>query len=160
MKAKNDKMSLKRKARHRHLRTGDLVLVRDRHPCSKFNLPFESVPWRIVKIKGTMVTAAKGAETITRNIALLKHYLPASHPTHKELTISGETEQINDGESVSDNENPEIFYPKEGTGIAIDDHIHFLHDMPWGISMTEPEGPRSPSGTSQRSQGSQSQTSV
>ncbi|KAJ1136263.1 hypothetical protein NDU88_002680 [Pleurodeles waltl] len=63
------------------LQVGDRVLVRNRHPGGKFRLPFEMTPWTVVRIRGTMVTAKKGQESVTRNIHFFKQYRSDTTPT-------------------------------------------------------------------------------
>ena len=57
---------------------GDQVPVKDRHPGSKFRLPFEIRPWTVIHCQGTLVAAPHGGETITRNISFFKKYHPGS----------------------------------------------------------------------------------
>ncbi|KAJ1166469.1 hypothetical protein NDU88_006870 [Pleurodeles waltl] len=87
-KTLNDKMSVKRRAWQRHLRVGDLVLVRYRHPGSKFCFPFEINPWKVIDIRETLVTAKKVDETITRNIVLFKCYKQSVHSADDDLRSS------------------------------------------------------------------------
>ncbi|KAJ1167312.1 hypothetical protein NDU88_007704 [Pleurodeles waltl] len=70
----NDRTSRKRHARTRHLRMEDQVLVRSRHSGGKFKLPFEPVPWTVVKTCSTMITATREEESVTRNVLFFKHY--------------------------------------------------------------------------------------
>ena len=53
------------------LRTGDLVLVRQSKK-NKLTPPFDPLPYRIVAIKGAMVTAERGGHTIVRNSSFFK----------------------------------------------------------------------------------------
>ncbi|KAJ1198914.1 hypothetical protein NDU88_002752 [Pleurodeles waltl] len=71
----NDRVSSRRRARDSPLQVSDQVLIKKRRPGGKFRLPFELVPWTVVRIRGTMVTAVKGNEQVTGNISFLKHYL-------------------------------------------------------------------------------------
>ncbi|KAJ1169728.1 hypothetical protein NDU88_001619 [Pleurodeles waltl] len=45
-----------------------------RHPGGKFRLPSEMTPWTVVRPKGTLVTAQKDHESVTRNISFFKPY--------------------------------------------------------------------------------------
>ena len=56
---RNRRASQQRRARTPTIRVGDAVLVRDRHPGSKFRLPFEPAHWIITRIHRTMVTEAE-----------------------------------------------------------------------------------------------------
>ncbi|KAJ1101188.1 hypothetical protein NDU88_006260 [Pleurodeles waltl] len=71
-KNQNDNMSRKRGAKERDISVGDLVLVKCRRGGSKFVLPFEKDPWVVSEVKGTMITATRGQETVTRNILFFK----------------------------------------------------------------------------------------
>ncbi|KAJ1137468.1 hypothetical protein NDU88_003866 [Pleurodeles waltl] len=70
----NERMSRKRRARTRNLTIGDVVLVKTRHPGGKFKTPFESSLWTVTRVKGTLVTATRGSESVTRNISCFKTY--------------------------------------------------------------------------------------
>ncbi|KAJ1159765.1 hypothetical protein NDU88_000270 [Pleurodeles waltl] len=63
-KAVNDRASRTRRAAWRDVRIGDQVVVRDRHLGWKFRTPYEPGVWTC-----TMVTAAKGSGTVTRNVS-------------------------------------------------------------------------------------------
>ncbi|KAJ1128023.1 hypothetical protein NDU88_006415 [Pleurodeles waltl] len=71
-KDKNDKAQTKQRARRREINIGDYVLVKNRRGGSKFMLPFEKDPLVMSAIKGTMVTAKRNQETISRNISFFK----------------------------------------------------------------------------------------
>ncbi|KAJ1148546.1 hypothetical protein NDU88_001374 [Pleurodeles waltl] len=73
-KSASDRVSQRRRAESAPLQVGDQVLVRNRHPVGKFRLPFEMTPWTVVRRKGTLVTAQKGPESMTRNISFFKRY--------------------------------------------------------------------------------------
>ncbi|KAJ1144906.1 hypothetical protein NDU88_011200 [Pleurodeles waltl] len=68
----NDYASRRHRARHTSIRVGDKVLVRDRHLGGKFQLPFKAEPSTVTAIKGTMITARRGEEHITRNVSQFK----------------------------------------------------------------------------------------
>ncbi|KAJ1091549.1 hypothetical protein NDU88_004668 [Pleurodeles waltl] len=70
----NERMSRKRRARTRNLIIGDVVLMKNRHPGGKFKTPFESGLWTVTRVKGTLVTATRGSEVVTRNISCFKAY--------------------------------------------------------------------------------------
>ncbi|KAJ1172703.1 hypothetical protein NDU88_004547 [Pleurodeles waltl] len=65
-------MSQKRGAKERDICVGDMVLVKCRKGGRKFLLPFEKDPWVVSDVKGTMITAKRGSESITRNISFYK----------------------------------------------------------------------------------------
>ncbi|KAJ1164552.1 hypothetical protein NDU88_004989 [Pleurodeles waltl] len=71
-KDRNYKMSRKRGAKERHICVGDMVLVKCRKGGSKFVLPFEKDPWIVSDVRGTMITAKRGPESITQNISFYK----------------------------------------------------------------------------------------
>ncbi|CAF0927883.1 unnamed protein product [Brachionus calyciflorus] len=56
-----------------NLTVGDLVLVKQKQPNKSVSI-FDPAPYRITEIKGTMVTATRQNNTITRNISLFKKY--------------------------------------------------------------------------------------
>ncbi|KAJ1198807.1 hypothetical protein NDU88_002646 [Pleurodeles waltl] len=70
----NERISRKRGARMRNLKVGDVVLVKNRHPGGKFKTPFEPEVWTVARVKGTLVTATRKDETVTRNISWFKIY--------------------------------------------------------------------------------------
>ena len=80
---RNRRASQWRRARTPTLGVGDTVLVRDRHPGSKFRLPFELAHWTITRIQGTMVTATRGLETVTRNTSVFKQVPRGPTPTQR-----------------------------------------------------------------------------
>ena len=71
----NERTSQHGKARPSPLKEGDQVLIRDRHPGSKFRLPFEPKRWTVTSVKGTMVTAKNGDDNVTCNISFFKRYI-------------------------------------------------------------------------------------
>ncbi|KAJ1164537.1 hypothetical protein NDU88_004974 [Pleurodeles waltl] len=70
----NERISRKRRARMRHLKAGNVVLVKNRHPDGKFKTPFEPELWTVARVKGTLETAMRKDETVTRNISWFKLY--------------------------------------------------------------------------------------
>ncbi|KAJ1090173.1 hypothetical protein NDU88_003308 [Pleurodeles waltl] len=68
----NDKASRTRRARVRDIHIGDQVIVKDRKPGWKFRTPYEPGVWTVTGVSGTMVTAEKGCERVTRNISWFK----------------------------------------------------------------------------------------
>ncbi|KAJ1206954.1 hypothetical protein NDU88_002347 [Pleurodeles waltl] len=73
-------MSRKRGAKERDICVGDMVLVKCRKGGSKFLLPFEKDPWVVSDVKGTMITAKRGPESITRNISFYKKVYASDFP--------------------------------------------------------------------------------
>ena len=66
-----------------------MVLIKYRHPGSKFRLPFEPRAWKITDIKGTMITAQRGGESITRNVSFFKkHVLPRREEDRAEQQVA------------------------------------------------------------------------
>ncbi|KAJ1170698.1 hypothetical protein NDU88_002571 [Pleurodeles waltl] len=61
-----------------------LVLVRNRHAGEKFCLPFEAVPWTVGQVKGTLITAQKGNDSITRNVPFFKWYRSLESPPRED----------------------------------------------------------------------------
>ncbi|KAJ1156247.1 hypothetical protein NDU88_008971 [Pleurodeles waltl] len=72
--AYNERMSRRRRARPRSLNIGDVVLMKNRRPGSKFKTRFESGMWAVTRVKGTLVTVTKGEEVVTRNVSCFKRY--------------------------------------------------------------------------------------
>ena len=68
----NEQASRSRRAVRSNLVVGDRVLVKDRHPGWKFRTRFEPEIWKVVGIKGTMVTAQCNRQEITRNVSWFK----------------------------------------------------------------------------------------
>ncbi|KAJ1092271.1 hypothetical protein NDU88_005382 [Pleurodeles waltl] len=52
----------------------ELVLLKSRSTCSKFQLTFERPPWTIVRIHGTKVTVKRGGEEVFRNESHFKRF--------------------------------------------------------------------------------------
>ncbi|KAJ1157420.1 hypothetical protein NDU88_010133 [Pleurodeles waltl] len=48
--------------------------MKNRHPGGKFKTTFESGLWTVTRVKGTLVTATRGNEVVTRNISCIKTY--------------------------------------------------------------------------------------
>lgn len=73
----NQKQKMKQYADERNhakemkLQVGDTVLVKQRKE-TKLSTPYDSQPYSIVEIKGSMVTAVRKGNTITRNISWFK----------------------------------------------------------------------------------------
>ncbi|KAJ1143533.1 hypothetical protein NDU88_009841 [Pleurodeles waltl] len=88
-KDRNDKMSRKRGAKERDICVGDMVLVKCRKGGSKFVLPFEKDPWIVSDVKGTMITAKRGPESITRNISFYKKVYASDFPVPIDI-LSGD----------------------------------------------------------------------
>ena len=76
-----------------------MVLVRDCHPGSKFRLPFESDCWTITRIQGTMVTAARGQERVTRNVSHFKKVI--RRQPSGEIVLGSQSLLLNDEVSGS-----------------------------------------------------------
>ncbi|KAJ1122537.1 hypothetical protein NDU88_001023 [Pleurodeles waltl] len=96
----NDYASQKRRARWSSVQVGDAVLVKDRHPGSKFQLPFEADKWTVTAVKETMITATKDGEKVTRNVSHFKRLLAVPVARHEE---DGSTDicPVNDSEGAS-----------------------------------------------------------
>ena len=65
----NDKGIQRRRAKRHTIQLGDSVLVKDCHPGSKFHLPFEPNPWTVTGVRGTIITATRNGESVTRNVS-------------------------------------------------------------------------------------------
>lgn len=61
----------KRHAKPATFNVGDSVLVKQ-HKTNKFSTPFDSQPYKITKINGSMITAKRGDKSITRNSSFFK----------------------------------------------------------------------------------------
>ncbi|KAJ1097606.1 hypothetical protein NDU88_002723 [Pleurodeles waltl] len=70
-------------------------LLRNRCPGEKIRLPFELMPWTVERVRGTMATATKGHESVTRNSSFFKRYLSENTPAD-----AGTTTQLSDSNSV------------------------------------------------------------
>ncbi|KAJ1173292.1 hypothetical protein NDU88_005128 [Pleurodeles waltl] len=97
---KNDKLSRKRRGKKRDIRIGDHDLVRNRRSGSTFLLLFEKDPWVVSAIKGTMITAKRNQETITRNISFFKTFRMASGGMEMDQ-ISSQTSLVDNGDEAS-----------------------------------------------------------
>ena len=77
----------RRNAKEIEMNLGDLVLIKQ-HRVNKFSTPFKPNPYKIIAIKGSMVTAKRGAHVTTRN---------ATHFKRLELNPSGHVEPKSTG---------------------------------------------------------------
>ena len=68
----NEKASHTRRAAVPSLVVGEQVVVKDRHPGWKFRTRFEQEPWTVTRVKGTMVTATRHNQSVTRNVSWFK----------------------------------------------------------------------------------------
>ncbi|KAJ1197069.1 hypothetical protein NDU88_000931 [Pleurodeles waltl] len=68
-KVVNNQASQTRHASWQDIRIGDQVVIRDRCPGWKFRTPYEPCVWTVTGVSGTMVTVAKGSETVARNVS-------------------------------------------------------------------------------------------
>ncbi|KAJ1168632.1 hypothetical protein NDU88_000550 [Pleurodeles waltl] len=93
-KDSNDKMSRKRGAKERDICVGDMVLVKCREGGSKFLLPFEKDPWVVSDVKGTMITAKRGPESLTQNISFYKKVYASDFPVP--MDVSSEDQDYDD----------------------------------------------------------------
>ncbi|KAJ1200848.1 hypothetical protein NDU88_004669 [Pleurodeles waltl] len=67
-KEANDKVSRGRRARARDIRIGNQVIIKDR----KLHTPYEPGVWTVTGVSGTIVTAERGSDRVTRNILWFK----------------------------------------------------------------------------------------
>ncbi|KAJ1136977.1 hypothetical protein NDU88_003390 [Pleurodeles waltl] len=99
-KAANDRVSRRRRARSVPLQVGDHLLVWNRHPGGKFRLPFEMMPWTVVRIRGTLVADQKVHESVTPNISFFKQYRSDTAST---ATDASPPPTVSDGLELGDN---------------------------------------------------------
>lgn len=92
-KRANDMASKRWRARRVTLKRGNTMVVKDRHPGSKFRTPLEAEPWEVVDEQGTTVTARRGERQIARNASWFKMLVLPPQAGHEEL----ETEQTEEG---------------------------------------------------------------
>ena len=71
MKENADKKS---GAKERDIQIGDFVLIRQKRR-NKFSSNFDPKPYRVVKVKGTAITAMRNGHYVTRNISFYKRIL-------------------------------------------------------------------------------------
>ncbi|KAJ1217445.1 hypothetical protein NDU88_005039 [Pleurodeles waltl] len=93
----NQKATEKRRSRFRDFQEGDMVVVMSRQPGGKFQTPFEPEPWKIISIRGAMITAARGRQRVTWNMAHFRR-AGASIP-------SGEEGEIDEPVAISSGED-------------------------------------------------------
>ncbi|KAJ1165021.1 hypothetical protein NDU88_005451 [Pleurodeles waltl] len=109
----NNCMSRKRHAQTKLLRLGNQVLVRNRRPKGKFKLPFELMPWTIVKISGTMITAICEKEYINRNVSFFKCYWSDGRGP-----VSCDADESDNLEDIERREEEVITGPPEDKGMC------------------------------------------
>ena len=95
MKKNADKKS---GAKERDIQIGDLVLIRQKRR-NKFSSNFDPKPYRVVKVKGTTITALRNGHYVTRNISFYKRI-----PRNDSGDNSGDV-----GESIEDDLNEDSF---------------------------------------------------
>ena len=111
MKKNADKLS---RAKEREIHVGDTVLVRQRKK-NKFSSTFDPKPYRVTRVKGTMITATRPGHYITRNVSFCKEVSPqeeeATDEDYEEDYLSDDSmKEIND---LNENEPlPERRYPQ------------------------------------------------
>ena len=66
-----EKGNRRSRAEERTVEIGDLVLVRQKRK-NKFSTRFDPRPYRVVRVKGTMITACRDGHYVTRNISFYK----------------------------------------------------------------------------------------
>ncbi|KAJ1144878.1 hypothetical protein NDU88_011172 [Pleurodeles waltl] len=96
-------MSRKRGAKEHDIHVGDVVLVKCRRGGSKFVLPFEKDPWVVSDVKGTLITAKRGPESITKNILLFKKI----HTSDFQVPIDTSSSVFDPG-SITDQETDDV----------------------------------------------------
>ena len=81
MKANAEKL---RPIRSRHIRVGDVVLVKESGILTSSKTPYKTTPYTVTKTNGTMITATQGHHEITRNVSFFKRFKGQSEniPTH------------------------------------------------------------------------------
>ncbi|KAJ1216978.1 hypothetical protein NDU88_004576 [Pleurodeles waltl] len=70
-----------------------MVLVKYRKGESKFVLPFEKDPWIVSDVRGTMITAKRGPESITLNISFYKKVYASDFPVPIDIS-SGDQDYV------------------------------------------------------------------
>lgn len=92
-----------RQVREPDLKPGDKVLLRRADSISNKTDPvYESAPYSVTKINGTMITARNQQKEITRNVSLFKKLL--IRPTHLQSEEEEERQHPNPAEPVADEE--------------------------------------------------------
>ncbi|KAJ1135370.1 hypothetical protein NDU88_001810 [Pleurodeles waltl] len=147
---KKDKMSRKRRAKERDICVGDFVLVRNRRSGSKVLLPFEKDPWVVIAKKGTMITARRKHETVTRNISFFKVFRLNSGGMDREPSSPSaiEYENRNEGSVVCGNSQSTLHSPvmlsddpmstdQRGADVQ---SVELPHDADQGTPETRPVG--------------------
>ena len=86
-------------AKERDIQIGDLVLIRQKRR-NKFSSNFDPKPYRVVKVKGTTITALRNGHYVTRNISFYKR-IPRNDSSGDN---SGDV-----GESIEDDLNEDSF---------------------------------------------------
>ena len=92
----------KRRTETSEIEIGDTVLVRQRKK-SKFTSKFDQHPFKVVRKKGTMITANRNGKFITRNVSMFKKV--HLEPRHFEQTSDDDDDDIDgsDNHGVRDN---------------------------------------------------------
>ena len=92
----------KRRAQPSQIKVGDVVLLRQ-NKISKFSTKFDPSPFRVVKMKGTMVTVTRNGKYLARNVSLLKKVNSQNFPE--------EIEEFNDDIVEEESNSPDTPVP-------------------------------------------------
>ena len=80
----------KRRAKKSVIEIGDLILIRQRKE-NKFSTKFDPKPFRVTKVKGTMITSVRNGKYITRNVSQCKK-IPDSESVQSDTDDEGEND--------------------------------------------------------------------
>lgn len=97
----------KRRAKNSEIRAGDTVLLRQKKH-SKFSTKFDPRPFKVTRIKGTMITAVRNGKYVTRNASLFK-------PVNVQVSQSDEEEETDDDDDqpLIENQSRNSDYPHD-----------------------------------------------
>ena len=84
------------------MREGDVVLIRQQKT-GKLVTPFDPKPYRVIAVKGTMVTVQRHGHVVTRNQSFFKLL---KHQPELPLTPESESEEDDDGPMQADQQHP------------------------------------------------------
>ena len=123
----NEKASRTRRATRSNLVVGDRVVVRDRHPGWKFRTRFEREPWMVTRVKGTMITATRQHQVVTRNISWFKRASQGMNPAKSTeqgregpmtVVYPGASEESPHGENMATQGSDSHRNAGEGVGLS------------------------------------------
>ncbi|XP_028412197.1 uncharacterized protein LOC114535020 [Dendronephthya gigantea] len=91
-----DRADIRNRAKELQFRVGDLVLLKQSQR-NKLYLPWDPLPYRVTKIKGSQITAKRRGVMVTRNSSHFKRVIPYMQEVDDPYSNSSEEEEDGEG---------------------------------------------------------------